>query len=201
MTEVIFKDTGTKALVLSVISGELCLENFCVLDSGQIETEFGIGVTARIIGASHIISFTLPNGWQWHEIFACSEEDKVQNAMEGSGILTSLSARTAFKPFRGVTHDFHFSAASIEGNAKTAKRIDELRQLVQRGPGNNVGLYRKFPTPDHPEWEAATFVFVQAIDHRQLMIKSAHAYPQEGENGAIVFSDSYIRLPKHIPDL
>jgi hypothetical protein len=180
MTHLTYVDQSADNLRLNLVEGIVDKKLLNVLSTGGVDLSYG-RIEAGIIGASHYLEFTRPDGSiAFTEVFACIDvassnqvlSEKLQN-------VASLN-----KEFGDINYDF----SSCKLNWKEGKeKYNELLGLVHSDHDDlHIGLQFRFPSLEKGDFSPLTLVYVKA-DPKNLCVEveTLHAYPNED---ALVFT-------------
>lgn len=185
MSQLVYEDQSADALHLNLIKGFVNKQLLTVLCTGNIEAPYG-RIESGIIGASHYLEFTLPDGEVlFTEVFACTDLD-VDNRIFYDHLHNVGLVETKFG---NITH--HFSAKQYNWETGNEK-FHELLTSVQSDTSKfHTGLQFSFPSQQEDElFPPVTLVFVEADPISvNIKITTLHAYPNED---SLVFTTTQI---------
>ncbi|MDB5186609.1 MAG: hypothetical protein JWM07_81 [Candidatus Saccharibacteria bacterium] len=181
----LFTDQSPDDLHLSLIEGELNVEPYNVLWSSTVDI-CGISVTARVIGASHIISYETENG-VLHEMLACvtppSDLDSFQLRL-GDAKKHVVERQNA-----------HFSYSFTSNRIPWRNFISPFSYLVGKAnspESGGFGIAYEFPQGDLAAIPMTVIMGKPSLIGEYASIWSAHSYPGQ----AVVMSHSAISTVK-----
>lgn len=167
-------DQSPEALRLTLVDGSIDLTSFHVYSSRSFRCA-GLHIEARVIGASHIISYSTDRA-QLHEVLACVGPPP-QDATSWTGISThSLSAlaRPIKHIFDGL--EYTFMAHSVPWSDPEPESVTRLLHKcgTEQAEGT-FGIAQHFPQGNC----AVTPKTIIAGSYRPglLTIETAHSYP------------------------
>jgi hypothetical protein len=181
----IYQDQSASALKLGIVSEFLALDQFNVLSSLMIKTP--IKIEARIIGASHCISFVL-NKQLFTEVFACTEV-RAKNII----FARQLSEMSCPLHLRLNEFDYKFKAKIISWE-EGVSFSESLEQLARKKSEKIIGLVEDFPVCHKTGLIPKTIIVISnKSDLGFVQIDTVHSYPNEQK---IVFTTSTIETEK-----
>lgn len=162
-------DQSPAELRLTLVEGELDLAVFNVLDE-QAANLAGVRIEARIIGASHIITYHA-EGVRLHEIFACAGPEGVS-----SWRLAELEHSPVGRCLPGFRYGF--SARSVVWSDPEPGVLVSMTRLAESADQSDgtLRLVRHFPRGDSCV-TPKTVVLVSSHDDRRITAVTAHSYP------------------------
>ncbi len=169
-------DQSPEALRLSLVEGQIDMEAFHVYSTRTLQCG-SLTITARIIGASHVISYGVDRH-ELHEALAC-----VDLRPGSDSCWTSISRyrwEGLFQPIerRTARYSYRFGARSIPWSDPEPVEIDHL--LNPLGPprsGDGFGLVQHFPRGEHPATPKTIIVGHYDNERGVAVIETAHSYP------------------------
>lgn len=178
----VFTDQSPDDLYLSLVEGPLDAHPYTVLWEQPLRMA-NIDVTARVIGASHIITFTA-NETTFHEMLAC--------AAPPDGVdLYRLSLKTP--PTHRVERclgrlRYTFESHRIEWGDGEPFLLDTLVAQASSFKKGEFGVVYPFPQGALPAVPKTVLWGSVSGNGACIQVKTAHSYPGQ----AVVFSDSCI---------
>lgn len=193
-----YTDQSSTALRHTLIKGPVDLGQFNVLQQGCFRIDDpDIRITARIIGASHLLTFEF-DGRIYHELFAC---DKYQSDQEYVLLKCQFDRKHIAASLTLDRLDYSFEATQVPFSFADSWLYDFEVQAAacSRGPHtDSVGLAFDFPASQPVEILGKTIILARFDENRkEINIKTAHSYPNEG---IIVKSISLVQLRKERED-
>lgn len=185
MTILTYQDQSAEDLRLNLVQGAVDKKQLTVLCTGNIEVPYG-RVEAGIIGASHYLEFTLPNGHiVFTEVFACTEIESTEKIFYG-GLQDAGSIK---KHFKDMTYTFR--VRNMKWGAGEAE-FEHLMEVVKSAFNQfQFGLQFSFPKTDDLEFPPVTLMYVQADpENMAVEVKTLHAYPSDK---ALVFTETKLQ--------
>lgn len=170
--ELDFKDQHARDLKLHVVQGELDIGQFEVL-AEQADIFGAMQVHARIIGASHVISFKYGD-LEVHEVFACADV-ATSGKVAFFGPLGKVKVLgEIWLDFKGGRPRFHYHFDVQE--LRLDSNISLLEALENKAKRTSaIGLSYEFPSDGGELLPAKTVVSVQNHVHVETM----HTYPND----------------------
>jgi hypothetical protein len=162
-------DQHPNALRLTLIEGDLDLTQFNVFATERVELA-GIRIEARIIGASHVISFSTES-FTLHEVFACVGLRNVS-----SWSLDKLIASPVERLFPGKKYGFF--VRSIPWRDPEPQELLELTwEAAEQKSQTSFGLTQEFPASELSVTPKTVIVGHADDDHGRIVLATAHSYP------------------------
>lgn len=159
-------DQDPKALRLTVINGEFDPTPYSVYATQQCQAE-GIRITARVIGAGHVISCDT-GLFQLHELFACVGLDGVPCAW-----LDQLNGRTVMEKL--PAWKYTFQARTVPWHDVEPMDLTDLIEFVDLlDHPAAIGLVQEFPR-GQLEYTPKTVIVISI--NGGVVIETAHSYP------------------------
>ncbi len=186
MTQMIYTDQSAKDLRLNLVRGPVDKKLLAVLCTGEVELPYG-KVDAGIIGASHYLEFSNPDGSVvFTEVFACTDLDV--EGREYYGDLNDSSSIT--KHFGNLTYDFSVRNLNMEKGEDAF--IELMGKINQNFSNLQIGLQYLFPVQDtEGDFPPLTLVHVKADPEKpSVEVDTLHAYPNEG---SLVFTKTHVQ--------
>ncbi len=184
-------DLSASDLSLTVLTGDVDASQFSVLETDRI-SHGDISVEARVIGASHFISFDIA-GIKVHEIFSCAKV-KAACAMAFYGPIKEVSGALDLVFFDNISYAF------TPRLAKTGVEDPELEQIERRaldaeGQAGRIGLVYQFP--DGGGGQPPKTIIVLDMDETGASASTIHSYPNEGN---VVITHSRIGIKRSLTE-
>lgn len=181
-----FTDQSPNDLYLSLIEGDLDVEPYNVLWSSAVEI-CGINVTARVIGASHIISYET-EGAVLHEMLACVTPPNDLDSFQLR--LGDAEGHDVERQTSHLSYSFSSQRAIWKADGPSALRYI-VRRTQSEIPGG-FGIAYDFPQGDLPAIPLTVLEGRLSRNGECALIRTAHSYPGQ----AVVFSRSAISTVK-----
>lgn len=167
-------DQSPDALRLTLVEGWLDADDFHVYDSQSLLWN-GVSIDARVIGASHIISYSIGDV-RLHEVFACinptartSEYWASIMTYSWSGLVNPIEHR-----LDGLT--YRFQAFRVPWSDPEPQIVESLLQRCRDQPTcDGFGFVQHFP-----QGECLVSPKTIIVGHRDpegIVIETAHSYP------------------------
>lgn len=181
----LFTDQSPNDLHLSLIEDELNVEPYNVLWSSTVDI-CGISVTARVIGASHIISYETENG-VLHEMLACVTPPSNMDSFQ-----LRLGDTKKHEVERQSTYfSYSFTSRRVEWRGHSSILEFHIRRANSPELGG-FGIAYDFPQGDLPAIPMTVLAGKPSHDNDHVCIRTAHSYPGQ----AVIFSHSAISITK-----
>lgn len=169
-------DQSPEALRLSLVEGQIDMEALHVYGMRTLQCG-NLTITARIIGASHVISYSV-GGHELHEALACVDLHPGSHS-----VWTSISRyrwEGLFQPIerRTAGYGYRFAARSIPWSDPEPVEVNQL--LNPLGPpraGDGFGFVQCFPKGEHPTTPKTVIVGHYDNEQGVAVIETAHSYP------------------------
>ena len=137
---------------------------FNVLRTADFRTQ-GLTVVARIVGASHVITYTTAEGGQFTEAFACIQ-------IEGQD-------GHPYPEIRGTPMKFGFGAWQLSFTAlEVSARETEARIAQMEAEPFRLDYY--FPCHQAGDPIARTAIAINETSGGGIRVQTLHSYPQHG---------------------
>lgn len=164
-----YVDQDPSALRLSLIEGEFDLTRLTTYATCTTKIA-GIGVTATVIGASHIVALDV-EGHLIHEMFACVSPPEYT-----SWTLEELKHRAIrLTPHGVVSYEFSVQDKDWQGSEppELTRLINAADRAADRG---EIGLVQEFPA-NNLAVTPKTVIHCRADGDGRVNIETAHSYP------------------------
>lgn len=178
MKELGYKDQSASELRFTLVRGCLDDRRFHILQSGSLEGGF-LKVEARIIGASHYISFSTKD-FLLNEIFACESIETSAN-IAYCGPLDQIKGSVSLGLSYGLNYSFHVRTVDTTEKPYNPRNIIEAMAEVK-----GLGLLYEFPVIDNTPTPLTTVgVYFKNLgekpDKEVCIVETAHSYPNENK--------------------
>ncbi len=169
-----YQDQSPDGLKLAIVTGALRVDQFSILQEESLRAA-DLTARCRIVGASHVIEYTL-NGLPMWEVFACQdvEEDALRYSLDH---VTAHVVETEHPG--GARHIFQASLTSTEAAEEDLRRL-RLRPLR---------LEFAFPSADGTQ--APVTIISGEPQSGGILVETAHSYPNYGQ---VVLTRSVLQL-------
>ncbi|ACL02494.1 conserved hypothetical protein [Desulfatibacillum aliphaticivorans] len=168
-----YVDMSASDLRLTLLADPVDAACFHVLEAERLEAN-GLELEARIIGASHWITFRTPQNCV-HELFSCHE------AVNGKVLSQYGPLKAPFGPVESLVMDemeysFHYRIAGLKALDPEAREIREAA-LQAADRDRQTGLIYDFPAQDG--LPAPQTIVWACLDPGLLKLATIHSYPNE----------------------
>lgn len=166
-------DQSPEALRLTLVDGQIDLSGFHIY-AGRSHRYCELTIEARVIGASHIISYS-SGGARLHEVFACMSPPTETNKSWAS--ISTYSWAGLDHPIERQINDvgYSFEAHTVPWSEPEPKEVVRLLALCHRSSDDGFGFVQHFPQGECPV-TPKTIIVGQRTDDG-LLIETAHSYP------------------------
>lgn len=162
-------DQSPEALRLTLVEGNLDRTPFHLLSEKDCELG-GVNISAAVIGASHIVSYTT-EAFTLHEIFACVGLETLPYWP-----LAELKEMTVVRKFPGFSYEFR--AESVDWVDPQPSTIDSMERTAARlAAKGSVGLVVDFPRGESLVTPKTIVLGDISKDGRGVTFTTAHSYP------------------------
>lgn len=181
-----YVDQSPDALMRTEVEGDLDLEQFDVLREGSFRPLLrDVSVRARIIGASHVLSFDI-NGdapLQFHEIVACVGVREAKGALLSDSMGLRMTRKVGSKLYT-------FTAESAPWEGGEPNKLQMLLSVAEHATNfGGVGFVHEFPSGELPETPKTVILAGTSSNDDAIAISTAHSYPGQG----VVFTRTTLR--------
>jgi hypothetical protein len=180
-------DLSASALCLTVLTADVDASQFAVLMQDRA-SGFGLEVEARVIGASHFISFKYAD-LQIHEIVSCAEV-KASSARIYYGSLEDVSDSLDLSLFSKVSYAFTPRIIKAGSGDGEPLRIELMAQSAGQYE-NQLGLVYEF-SGFKGLAQPKTIIWLR-LDESEAKVSTIHSYPNERN---IVVTQSRISIER-----
>lgn len=166
-------DQSPEALRLTLAVGEIDLSGFHVYDKQTLRCD-QLTVIARVIGASHIISYSIGNA-QLHEVFACVSPPQTPT---GWAEISAYSWAGLDQPIERAFSGFEYSFSAYEvpwSDPEPKEVINLLNRCHGQAADYEFGFVQHFPQGECKVTPKT--IVVGSYDRKALVIETAHSYP------------------------
>ena len=166
--EVGYVDQSASRLALTVLDGDVDMRQFTVLRAATLHAG-PLAVTASIIGASHVLSFSTPERTVT-EVFACAGARSEATPLVIAPLAHLMDCDTCF-----VLGEVEYRFQTRLGELADVQRVKANLARGQR----EIGLAFTFPQRTRDEEPPETIVTVR-LAGAGFVAETAHGYRQEG---------------------
>lgn len=188
MDDGVYIDQSAEVLRLTVLEGALDVSQFSILSQGEAHND-RYAVQAGIIGASHFLSVTLPDGRQLHEVFACTDVDSPSRRVF-YGPVGKTPGGVAVKLFENAAYSFTPRLTPWGEGVALLEELEDTARRASQSKSPVIGLSFDFPIQSGDSRVPKTIVCVKLEDHA-VTANTVHAYPNED---TIVFTTTFLEV-------
>jgi len=166
-------DQSPEALRLTLVDGHIDLSGFHVY--ADRSHRYGeVTVTARVIGASHIITYSVGDSLL-HEVFACMSPPT--ETMDNWASILTYSWAGLDHPIERQINDvgYSFEAHTVPWSDPEPEEVVRLLALCRDPSDDGFGFVQHFPQGEYRVTPKTIIVGYRTDDG--LLIETAHSYP------------------------
>lgn len=174
-SELSYKDQSASDLRLGVVGGDIDYAQFQVVGQETFEADSGLLVDAKIIGASHVLTFNYA-GIAVNEVLACMEIQETDRAF--GGLMKDLKGPVELG-FQGGEDRlmYKFVHHLVDTRLNAGDLLSFKDEIVS---GRRSGLIFEFPDKNRKKITAMTLIAVDCHEGMDgVSIETGHIYPQE----------------------